>query len=296
MTQVKEAVDAYAPELAWGTGRLVLDRPRVMGIVNVTPDSFSDGGRYLEPQAALDQAFRLAEEGAAIIDVGGESTRPGAAGVDADEEMRRVVPVIERLAADLQVPVSVDTSRPEIMRAATAAGAVMVNDVRALGLPGALEAVLEADCALCLMHMQGTPATMQDNPHYGNVVEEVCDFLEARADACVDAGVPPDHIVLDPGFGFGKTREHNLVLLRQLGGLLDLGYPLLVGLSRKSIIGSVTRVDTDGRLAGSLAAATLAGWLGASIIRAHDVHATVQALAVMHATRREEKEEEGSHV
>lgn len=288
MNEAVEAAHRHTPELTWATGRLVLDRPHVMGIVNVTPDSFSDGGRFFEPDAAVDRAHRLVEEGAAIIDVGGESTRPGASGVSVDEELRRVIPVIERLASGSSIPISVDTSKPEVIRAATEAGAVMVNDVRALRLPGALEAALEADCALCLMHMQGTPASMQADPRYRNVLAEVCEFLEVRADACVDAGVPPDHILLDPGFGFGKTRAHNLVLLRRLGELLDLGYPVLVGLSRKSLIGALTRSGTAGRLAGSLAAATLAAWLGASIVRAHDVAATVQALAVADFVRREE--------
>ena len=274
---------SQAPALVWHAGSLDLGTPRVMGVVNVTPDSFSDGGLYLDPAAAVDHAHRLVAEGAAIIDVGGESTRPGALAVEATEELRRVMPVIERLVAELEVPVSVDTGKPEVIAAATAAGAAMVNDVRALLTPGALEAALAADCAVCLMHMQGTPATMQDAPHYENVVEEVCGFLEARADACVDAGIPPDHILIDPGFGFGKTLEHNLKLLRHLQELLDLGYPVLVGLSRKSSIARLTGADADDRLAGSLAAATLAAWFGAAIIRAHDVQETVRALAVLDA-------------
>ncbi|MGH8273414.1 MAG: dihydropteroate synthase [Gammaproteobacteria bacterium] len=272
-----------APELTWHAGALALDHPRVMGIVNVTPDSFSDGGRFLDPAAAVDHAHRLVAEGAAIVDIGGESTRPGADEIPAQEELRRVIPVVERLVAELDVPVSVDTSKPEMIAAATAAGAAMVNDVRALRTPGALEAAAAADCAVCLMHMQGTPATMQKNPHYDNVVEEVCAFLETRADACVDAGIPPDHILIDPGFGFGKTRAHNLLLLRHLGELLDLGYPVLVGLSRKSLIGTLTGADSGERLAGSLAAATLAAWFGAVVIRAHDVRATIEALAVLDA-------------
>ncbi|MGH8225732.1 MAG: dihydropteroate synthase [Gammaproteobacteria bacterium] len=257
-----------------------------MGVVNITPDSFSDGGLYLDPKAAVDHAHCLVAEGAAIIDVGGESTRPGAGDVEATEELRRVMPVIERLVSELEVPISVDTSKPEVIAAAAAAGAAMVNDVRALLAPGALEAVLAADCAVCLMHMQGTPATMQDAPYYENVVEEVCGFLEARADACVDAGIPPDHIVIDPGFGFGKTLAHNLELLRHLPELLDLGYPLLVGLSRKSALARISGANADDRLAVSLAAATLAAWFGASIVRAHDVRETVEALAVMDAVRR----------
>ncbi len=256
-----------------------------MGILNVTPDSFSDGGRFFDPEAAVRHARRMIAEGAAIVDVGGESTRPGAAEVPVDEELRRVMPVVERLVAEVDAPVSVDTSKPEVIAAATAAGAAMVNDVRALGLPGALEAAAPADCAVCLMHMQGTPATMQEAPCYGNVVEEVCAFLEMRANACVDAGIPPDHILLDPGFCFGKTTAHNLTLLRHLGELLDLGYPLLAGVSRKSLIGRVTGAPAGERLAGSLAAATLAAWFGASIIRAHDVRATVEALAMVDALR-----------
>jgi dihydropteroate synthase len=273
-----------APTLEWRSGALALDRPRVMGVINVTPDSFSDGGQFRDPAAAVDHAHRLIAEGAAIVDVGGESTRPGAADISADKELRRVMPVIERLAGELDAPVSVDTSKPEVIAAATAAGAAMVNDVRALQQPGALEAAAAADCALCLMHMQGTPATMQKNPHYENVVEEICAFLEARADACVDAGVPPDHILLDPGFGFGKTHQHNLLLLRHLGELLDLGYPVLVGLSRKASLGRLAGAGSD-RLPASLAAATLAAWLGASVIRAHDVAATVEALSVIDAVR-----------
>lgn len=276
---------SLAPELTWHSGALALDRPRVMGIVNVTPDSFSDGGCFLDPGTALDHAHRMVEEGAAIVDVGGESTRPGADEVAAKEELRRIMPVVERLADELAVPVSVDTSKPEVIAAATAAGAAMVNDVRALRMPGALEAAAAADCAVCLMHMQGTPATMQKNPHYEDVVEEVCAFLEARADVCVDAGIPPDHILIDPGFGFGKTQEHNLALLRHLGELLDLGYPVLAGLSRKSSLGRLARGDSD-RLPASLAAATLAAWFGAAIVRVHVVAATVEALAVLDAVRK----------
>lgn len=257
-----------------------------MGILNVTPDSFSDGGRYAEPEAALARARQMVEEGAAIIDVGGESTRPGAQPVPAAEECRRTIPVIERLVRELRVPVSVDTSKPEVIAAATAAGAAMVNDVRALRVPGALEAALAADCAVCLMHMRGEPPEMQEDPRYDDVVEDVCAFLEGRADSCVDAGIPPDHILIDPGFGFGKTLAHNLALLRHLPEFLDLGYPLLVGLSRKSSIARLTGGQDSARLAGSLAAATLAAWMGASVVRAHDVGATVAALAVVDRVRR----------
>jgi len=278
----------WAPRLEWGQGLLELDVPRVMGVLNVTPDSFSDGGRYLDPGHAVERAHAMVEEGAAIIDVGGESTRPGAQAVSAGDEIDRVLPVVKRLVKELKVPVSVDTGKAAVINAVTDAGASLVNDVYALRLPGALEAAAAADCAICLMHMQGEPRTMQTSPHYENVVEEVCEFLESRADACVDAGIPPDRILLDPGFGFGKSLEHNLLLLRHLPELLDLGYPVMAGLSRKSSIGRLTGVkNPEERLAGSLAAASLAVWLGASVVRAHDVAATVQALAVIHAARRE---------
>ncbi len=282
------AAAAWAPRLEWGGGVLELDTPRVMGVLNVTPDSFSDGGRYLDPGRAVDHAHAMVEAGASIIDVGGESTRPGASAVSAEEEIDRVLPVVKRLAREVAAPVSVDTGKPEVIRAVTEEGASLINDVYALRMPGALEAAAAADCALCLMHMQGEPRTMQTNPRYDNVVEEVCAFLEGRADACVDAGIPPDRILLDPGFGFGKSLAHNLALLRHLPELLDLGYPVMVGLSRKSSIGRLTGVENpDERLAGSLAAASLAVWLGASVVRAHDVAATVQALAVIHAARRQ---------
>ncbi len=278
----------WAPRLEWNSGLLELDAPRVMGVLNVTPDSFSDGGLYLDPGHAAEHAHAMVEEGAAIIDVGGESTRPGAKAVPAEEEIDRVLPVVKRLVKELKVPVSVDTGKPEVIEAVTGAGASLINDVYALRIPGALEAAAAADCAICLMHMQGEPRTMQSDPHYDNVVEEVCAFLEGRADACVDAGIPPDRILIDPGFGFGKSLAHNLALLRHLPELLDLGYPVMVGLSRKSSIGRLTGVENpEDRLAGSLAAASLAAWLGASLVRAHDVAATVQALAVIHEARRQ---------
>jgi dihydropteroate synthase len=257
--------------------------PVVMGVLNVTPDSFSDGGRYLDLPVALARGQRLAEEGAAIIDVGGESTRPGAAPVAEDEELRRVIPVIEGLAARLAVPVSVDTRRPGVMRRALAAGASMVNDVAALTAPGALEAVAESGAAACLVHMQGEPATMQADPRYADVVGEVRDFLRARAAACVAAGIPRSRLVVDPGFGFGKTLEHNLALLAGLPALASDGLPVLAGLSRKRMIGSLTGRGEGDRLAGSLAAAVVAAIRGARIIRAHDVRETVDALAVVAA-------------
>jgi dihydropteroate synthase len=222
----------------------------------------------------------MAEEGAAIIDVGGESTRPGAEPVGTDEELRRVIPVVERLAADLSVPVSVDTSKPQVMRAALAAGAAMVNDVTALAAAGALEAVASTQAAVCLMHMQGEPRTMQRAPRYGDVVGEVRDFLRGRVDACRAAGIGRDRIAVDPGFGFGKTLAHNLELLRGLPAIAADGCPVLVGLSRKSLVGQLTGRATGDRLAGSVALAVLAVMGGARIVRAHDVGATVDALRV----------------
>ncbi|MGH8127326.1 MAG: dihydropteroate synthase [Gammaproteobacteria bacterium] len=276
----------WAPQVQWRNGGLEFDAPRVMGVLNITPDSFSDGGRFLEPEAAVGHAHAMAEAGAAIIDIGAESTRPGAPPVSASEELDRLLPVLERLVDELEVPISVDTCKAEVIAAVTAAGASLINDVYALRSPGALEAAAAAECAVCLMHMQGEPRTMQTAPYYEDVVSEVCDFLEARANVCVDAGIPSDHILIDPGFGFGKTGAHNLSLLRHLPELLDLGYPVLVGLSRKATIGVLSDVKKpEARLAGSLAAASLAVWLGASMVRVHDVAATVEALSIIHATR-----------
>jgi dihydropteroate synthase len=262
---------------------LDLSRPRVMGVVNVTPDSFSDGGRFLAPDAAVAHGVRLAEEGAALIDVGGESTRPGAAPVALEEELRRVVPVIERLRAATRAVISVDTSKPEVMRAALAAGAAMVNDVYALRAPGALDAVAGSGCALCLMHMQGEPRTMQVSPRYENVVGEVRAFLAERVAACRAAGIGPQRIAIDPGFGFGKTLEHNLTLLRHLHELTALELPVLVGLSRKSMVGTLTGRAPGERVQGSVALAVIAALAGARIVRAHDVAATVEALEVVAA-------------
>jgi len=267
-----------------GRHRIDLARPVVMGVLNVTPDSFSDGGLRFEPAAALAHAERLVEEGAAIIDVGGESTRPGADPVAPGEEMRRVLPVVERLAGKIGIPVSVDTRKPEVMRAALAAGAAMVNDVRALGEPGALEAVAASDAAVCLMHMQGEPRTMQAAPRYGDVVVEVREFLKARVAACTAAGIARERLVVDPGFGFGKALEHNLALLAGLPRIAADGLPVLAGLSRKRMIGSLTGRAEGDRLAGSLAAAVVAAINGARIIRAHDVRPTVDALAVLAAS------------
>jgi dihydropteroate synthase len=254
-----------------------------MGVLNVTPDSFSDGGRYLDPEVALTHAERMVEEGAGIIDVGGESTRPGAAPVTAEEETRRVVPVIEQIVGRLPVTVSVDTSKPEVMRAAVAAGAGVINDVRALRYPGALEAAASSGAAVCLMHMQGEPGSMQADPRYDDVVAEVRGYLLARADACLGAGIPRERICLDPGIGFGKRPEHNLALLRELRELATLGYPLLVGVSRKSLIGIITGRPAGERVAGSIVMAALCAERGARILRAHDVAATVDALKVVEA-------------
>ncbi|MFB9068070.1 dihydropteroate synthase [Pseudofulvimonas gallinarii] len=263
---------------------LALDRPRIMGIVNVTPDSFSDGGRHASTEAAVAHALRLAEEGADILDIGGESTRPGADPVPLDEELRRVIPVIEALVRDSDRIVSVDTRHAEVMRAAIAAGAGMVNDVAALRGEGALSAVADSAAAVCLMHMQGEPGSMQDAPHYDDVIGEVRRFLADRILACELAGILRRRIVIDPGFGFGKTSEHNLALLAGLDRFADLGVPLLAGLSRKRTIGELTGRDEPAqRLHGSVAAAVLAAERGARILRVHDVAATRDALRVQAA-------------
>lgn len=267
-------------------GRHVLDlsRPLVMGILNVTPDSFSDGGRYLEPALALERGKRMAAEGADIVDVGGESTRPGAAAVDTDTEIRRILPVIEALSGE-GITVSVDTMKPAVMRATLHAGIAMINDVTALRETGALEAVAAGRVAVCLMHMRGTPATMQQSTGYGDVVAEVRAFLAGRIDACEAAGIDRDRIVVDPGFGFGKGLVQNLELLRRLPEFASLGVPLLAGLSRKSTIGAITGREEDDRVAGSVAAALMAVERGAAIVRVHDVRETVDALRVWTAVR-----------
>ncbi len=262
---------------------LDLSRPRGMGGLNVTPDSFSDGGQSYTLDAALARAEAMAEAGAAIIDVGGESTRPGAAPVDAAEECRRVVPVIAALARRLSIPLSLDSSKPEVMRAAVDAGAGLINDVRALTLPGALEAAAALGVPVCLMHMQGQPDTMQQGPSYRDVVAEVAGFLSERMAACEEVGIPRERILLDPGFGFGKTLAHNLALLAGLGAIVALGHPVLVGLSRKSMLGAITGRPVGQRLAAGLAAALLAVERGALLVRTHDVAETVDALAVVAA-------------
>jgi dihydropteroate synthase len=268
--------------LRCGRFSLPLDRPLVMGVVNVTPDSFSDGGRFLDPEAAVSHARRLAGEGADIIDLGGESTRPGAAPVSEDEELSRILPVLEKLPG---LCVSIDTRRPRVMKAVLAAGASMINDVQALGEPYALEAVAATGCAVCLMHMKGEPATMQREPRYDDVVREVKAFLGEAARKAMFAGIGRDRIVVDPGFGFGKTVRHNMEILRRLGEFQSLGVPVVAGLSRKSTIGHLTGRPMGERLAGSLAMALLALQGGAKILRVHDVKETRDVVSVWQAFR-----------
>jgi dihydropteroate synthase len=255
-----------------------------MGVVNITPDSFSDGGRFLDPGAAVSHAHRLADEGADILDLGAESTRPGAAPVSEEEELARILPVLEKISS-LEKPVSVDTRRPSVMRAVLAAGASMINDIQALAAPGALEAVAASSCAVCLMHMKGEPATMQQDPRYDDVVADVRSFLGEAVTRTKAAGIAAARIVIDPGFGFGKTAAHNLQLLRRLDALSSLGVPVLAGLSRKSTIGRLTGCPVEERLAGSLALALLALERGAKILRVHDVKETVDVVAVWEAYR-----------
>lgn len=262
---------------------LDMSRCHVMGILNVTPDSFSDGGRYNRLDSALAQAHRMVEAGAVFIDVGGESTRPGAAQVSADEELERVCPVVEAIAKELDVIISVDTSVPEVMRETVRLGAGLINDVRALQREGAVDAAVEAGVPVCLMHMQGQPRDMQVRPEYRNVLREVSRFLLERVRVAEQAGIPSERILLDPGFGFGKSLEHNLQLLAALDRMRVLGYPLLVGLSRKSMLGQITGQDVSERLPASLAAATISAMKGASIIRVHDVRETVDAVKVVSA-------------
>jgi len=269
--------------LRCGRFRLPLERPLIMGVVNVTPDSFSDGGRFLEADAAIARAREMIDEGVDLVDVGGESSRPGAAPVAEPEELRRVLPVVEALR---DFPVSVDTRRPGVMRAVLAAGASMINDIDAVSAPGALEAVAASDCAVCLMHKKGDPSTMQDDPQYKDVVAEVRGFLVDRIADCERAGIARDRLVADPGFGFGKSVEHNLTLLKRLPELCLPGVPVLVGWSRKSSLGRITGRDTSDRLAGSLAAALLALLGGARMLRVHDVKETLDLVKVWEAWRR----------
>ena len=282
--------------LRTGQGSLDLSRPVCMGIINLTPDSFSDGAELAAEAGGdfrvnLDKALGRAEsmlaEGARLIDIGGESTRPGAQQITPEQEIDRVLPVVEAVLERLDVIVSVDTSAPEVMAAAAAAGAGMINDVRALARPGAMKAAAASGMAVCLMHMQGEPGTMQHQPQYGDVCAEVATFLEQRATAAIAAGIARESIVIDPGFGFGKTARHNFTLLRELSRFTEAGYPLLAGVSRKSMIGAATGRPVAGRLAGSVAAATVALQAGARIIRSHDVAATVDAIAVHSALQQE---------
>lgn len=276
-------VGMFATRIDCNGRELVLDRVLVCGIVNVTADSFSDGGEYLDPQRAIERGLALVEQGADLLDVGGESTRPGADDVDAAVEIARIVPVIEALARQVQVPISVDTSKAEVMRAAIGAGAGLINDVYALRRDGALDAAAALGVPVCVMHMQGEPRTMQDTPHYDDVVADVHRFLAERLFACQMAGIDKKKILVDPGFGFGKTLEHNLALLRSLDRFPELA-PVMVGLSRKAMIGTLTgRERPQDRAAGSAAAALIAAQRGAAIVRVHDVAATVDALRVWNA-------------
>ncbi len=268
--------------LCCGKFQFDLARPLVMGIVNVTPDSFSDGGLHASTAAAIAHAVQLIADGADILDIGGESTRPGAAIVSEQQELDRVLPVIEGLRG-IAVPISIDTYKPGVMRAALAAGASMVNDINALQDADALDAVVNSDAAVCLMHKQGTPQTMQQRPDYQNVLDEVRAFLQERIASVEAAGVARERIVIDPGFGFGKTLAHNLDLLRELGTFRTLGVPLLAGLSRKSMLGAITGRKVEERLAASVASALLAVQRGAAIVRVHDVRETVDALKILDA-------------
>ena len=264
-----------------GRFRFSLDKPLVMGVVNVTPDSFSDGGRFEDAESALAHAHSLLEDGADILDIGGESSRPGAAPVSPEEELRRILPVVRQLR---DVPVSVDTRRPEVMRAVLDFGASMINDIEALSAPGALDAVAKSSCAVCLMHMKGEPGTMQRDPHYDDVVAEVKSYLDERVNAAKGAGIAADRLVVDPGFGFGKTVEHNLELLRRLKEFSS--FPVLAGLSRKSTLQKLTGRAVGDRLAGSLAMALLALQGGAKILRVHDVKETRDVIAVWEASKK----------
>lgn len=274
---------------------LDLSTPKVMGVLNTTPDSFSDGGQFTSMDLALRHAESMVNDGAAIIDVGGESTRPGAAKVSLDEELNRVIPVVEAISRRLDVCISVDSSSPQVMKDAKQAGAHILNDVRALTREGALEAAVESQLPVCIMHMQGEPDSMQDNPHYAQVVQDVVMYLQERIQVCTDAGIAKNQLLVDPGFGFGKTLTHNCQLLAQLDAFAQLNVPLLIGLSRKTMIGGLL-ADSQGnprsveeRVAGSVAGAVIAAMKGAHIIRVHDVKDTVDALKIVQATKEQER-------
>lgn len=265
---------------------LELNEPRIMGILNLTPDSFSDGGLFTNKENALNHVKQMIDDGADIIDVGGESTRPGASEVSVDKECQRVIPLIKAIREISDIPISIDTSKIEVMRQAIDAGASMINDVNALKAEGAVELVAKLNVPVCIMHMQGQPRTMQHTPQYENVVQEVKDFLKQRIDSCLAAGIKKENIIIDPGFGFGKTLKHNLSLFKHLGEFKKLDVPLLVGVSRKSMIGAVLDdAPADERLHGSVALATLAGWMDTHILRVHDVKATVDALKLCTAVK-----------
>lgn len=272
-------------ELIAGTKRLALSSPIMMGILNVTPDSFSDGGQYSSYELACQHADDMVAQGAGMIDIGGESTRPGAAEVSLADELARVIPLVKYVAAHHDVWISVDTSKAEVMRQAVAAGAHLINDVRALMEPGALEAAAELQVPICLMHMQGDPQSMQFSPTYHNVIEDVSAFLTERIETCLRAGISRELLILDPGFGFGKSLEHNYELLAKLDHFSKFDLPILIGLSRKSMIGNLLAKPTSERLAGSLAGALIAAQKGAHIIRVHDVAQTVDMLKVLQATQ-----------
>lgn len=276
---------SYSMLLRCGSHTLDLSRPVVMGVLNVTPDSFSDGGRFKHLDRAIAHALQMTEEGAAIIDVGGESTRPGADAVDDEEEIRRVIPIVEALAKRISLPISVDTGKATVISAALQAGASLINDVRALREPGAFDAATRSNAAICVMHMQGEPRSMQHEPHYGDVVMEVRAFLQERVDACLRAGVARDRLLVDPGIGFGKRLEHNLALLASIPAFVELGVPVLIGVSRKSMFGTLLGRAVHERLSGGLAVAAAAALAGASVLRVHDVRETVDAVKTASALR-----------
>lgn len=267
--------------MQFGSHNISLSEPQIMGILNVTPDSFSDGGKHANVKQALSHALKMIDEGATFIDIGGESTRPGAKDVSLQEELDRTIPIIEALSANSECVISIDTSKAEVMREAVKAGAGLINDVKALQAPGALEVAAKSGVPVCLMHMQGEPRSMQVQPEYTNVVKEVNDFLLERVNACLVAGIPKEQILLDPGYGFGKTIEHNYTLVKHLPEIMALGYPVLVGMSRKSMIGNLLDRKVNERLAGSITLATIAAQMGAHIIRVHDVRETADAVNIV---------------